>query len=356
MTATASTGDKSARMPRAERSHEPESLQPAMDPGHGYSLRLADGQGWHLVGTGKTRLFLEKLAAILDLRPGAGEDYSELVFTTSIADLDDQHGASRLSRMMGVAGLPSGPWTRHTFGPLRIWSRDDRSDLICELDTEQTRPDDTQAILAMWFVVSLMYRQAQSRGALPVHAALLGKRRIGVMLGGSGGIGKSTCCKRVPLPWHPLCDDETLIVRNEQGHYVAHPFPTWSQYLWTGSGPRWPTEDYLPVSAICFLDRGTTDQMAPIPQGAAAVQLYQSAAQVHTRIWPHVSGEETTYLKRQLFENACPIAKSVPVYRLQLSAGGAFWKELEKVLGHQDQEPANPLGGLYQDCFRDYFF
>ena len=303
----------------------------------GYSLRLADGLGWHLVGTGRARLFLEKLATILSLRPGAGEDFPKLVFSVSIADFDNPHGLSCLGPQMSVEGLLAGPGARHRFGPLNVWSRDDSCDVVLELDTEPTHPCDTQAIIAMWFVVSLMYRQAQARGALPVHAALLGKQDVGVILAGPGGIGKSTCCDRVPPTWRCLCDDETLIMRNEQGYYMAHPFPTLSPYLWTGTGPRWHTEDYLPVSAICFLKRGTTDQTNAVSQAAAAVHLYESATQVHTRIWPYLSREEAINLKRQLFDNACQIAETVPAYELQLSAAGPFWKKLERNLPHQEQ-------------------
>lgn len=335
MTDTVSTDDKPASMPVAGEIGEYAMGQFVTNSRHGYQLRLADGRGWHFVGTEKAQPFLDRLATILNLKPSGGKQLPKVVFSPAILELDGSPSLSCLSREINMAGPPASPWARHAFGPLRVWLRDGRGDLVCELDTDQTRSTSTEAIIAMWFVITLLYRQVQSFRGLPVHGALLGWQDMGVVLAGPGGIGKSTCSNRVPPPWHSLCDDETLMVRNEQGYYVAHPFPTWSQYLWNGSGSRGRTEDYLPVSAICFLKRGPYDQMTAVPQAEAAVHLYQSAAQVHTRIWPYLKGEETMHLKRQLFDNACQIVENVPAYELQLSAGGAFWKKLEKVLEHE---------------------
>ena len=46
----------------------------------GYGMRLADGQGWHIIPTEGVRSWVEKLALIMELKTSEPEGHSELIF------------------------------------------------------------------------------------------------------------------------------------------------------------------------------------------------------------------------------------------------------------------------------------
>ena len=71
-------------------------------------------------------------------------------------------------------------------------------------------------------------RDAQIRGGLLLHAALAELDDKGVILAGSHDAGKTTASSWLPEPWHSLCDDACLVVKDAKDRYWAHPWPTWS--------------------------------------------------------------------------------------------------------------------------------
>jgi len=192
--------------------------------------------------------------------------------------------------------------------------------------------DYEQSILSMRFSLFPIYQQTQVLGGLSLHAGLVGRDGKGVLLAGHKNIGKSTCCRRIPKPWHSLCDEETLIVRNEHKQYLAHPLPTWSDYLAKRSEPEWNIHSHLPISAIFLLEQANTDEVIPLGQGEAAVLINQLAMQVCCRYWNNLDYEDLRIRKAKLFENVAGLAKKIPAFSLRVSLGGRFWEEMEKVL------------------------
>ncbi len=79
-------------------------------------------------------------------------------------------------------------------------------------------------------------REAQACGGVLIHGALAELDGMGVILAAPGGTGKTTASNRLLAPWRSLCDDTTLVVRDAQGNYWAHPWPTWSCFLDGGTG------------------------------------------------------------------------------------------------------------------------
>lgn len=177
-----------------------------------------------------------------------------------------------------------------------------------------------------------IYQKAQDLGGLPFHAGLVESDGKGVLLAASRNIGKSTCCRRIPNPWDVLCDEEALVMRTDQEQYVAHPFPTWSDYLMKRSERTWDVQRYVPLSAIFFLERGETDEAIPIGQGEAAVQINNSVTQVLLRTHHYLDREEVKVSRKKLFDNGCDLAGAVPAFKLRVSLKGRFWEEIEEVL------------------------
>jgi SynChlorMet cassette protein ScmC len=184
----------------------------------------------------------------------------------------------------------------------------------------------------MRFSLYPIYQQVQDSGGLPLHAGLVEHNGKGVLLAGPKNAGKSTCCGRLPKPWYPLCDEETLIVKVNQERYLAHPFPTWSEYLAKRSEQTWNVHSHVPISSIFFLEQAGFDEAIPLGQGEASVFINQLATQVCCRYWNNLGHEDLRTRKTKLFENVTELAEAVPAFRLRVSLKGRFWEEMEKVL------------------------
>jgi len=67
-------------------------------------------------------------------------------------------------------------------------------------------------------------------------------------------------------------------------------------------------------------------------KGKAAVLMSQSSMDVYHPTWKRLDIEELRILRKNLFDNACDLAKEIPSFRLGVSLGGRFWEKIEEVL------------------------
>lgn len=280
-----------------------------------YFLQLADGQRWEIVAARGVKSWVSRLASIMQLDACAPNGHPKLIFKR------------RRGRMAEAPELPPTGWKPHDLTSLHLWYHPDVPDVVCELGSEG---DHELEILRMWLALSPVYTRTLEMGGLPLHAALVTHGDKGVLLAAAGGVGKSTCCRRIPHPWKAVCDDTALIVRNAQGEYRAHPFPTWSNYLWKRSEATWDAQAHVAVSAICFLEQDTTDEVIPVGQGQASVLITESATQICQTGWRNLSFDERRAFKETLFENACALARKIPAFRLRVSEHGRFWEKIEQ--------------------------
>jgi len=296
---------------------------------NGYCLRLANGQGWYILGLEGVSSWVKKLASIMELKACEQNGSPKLVFFPKGSPREKSEKPMWALDTSMVKDLPMGGWKSHNFGALTLWSNGEAADAICEIGSEELPEID---IIRMWQSLNPIYQRAQDVGGLPLHAALVERDEMGVLLVAPGDGGKSTCCGRLPAPWHALCDDETLIVCDTQKKYFAHPFPTWSDYLWRRSERTWDVQQFVSLSAIFFLEQAETDVVVPAGRGKAAILINQSATQVGQRSWISLQPEEARVFKKRLFENACEIARAVPTYILRVSLTGRFWEKIEGVI------------------------
>jgi SynChlorMet cassette protein ScmC len=252
-----------------------------------------------------------------------------LIFTRGETDRERQEAPIRTLGPNLQENLPKRGWKAHSLYSLQIWSHRDVPHVICDIGHEQGYELD---ISRMSLSLSLIFERAQNAGGLPLHGALVERDGAGLLLAGSGNKGKSTCCRRLPGPWHPLCDDKTLVVRDDQKRYLAHPSPTWTDYLWRGSESTWHVQSHFPLSAIFFLEPADTDQVIPIGEGQAALSVSRSAAEACRSAWTCLDRDKRRAFRKKLFDNACELARSTPAFTLRVSLNGRFWEEMEKVL------------------------
>jgi len=292
-------------------------------------MRLANGQGWHLIATEEVVAWVEKLAFIMELKQCAPNGYPKLIFV--LGQTDPKNRGQSISGLDPniQENLPKSGWKERKFPAIKIWNHHSVPDMICEVGHEKVYELD---ILRMYMALYPVFEMVQYSGGLPLHAALVERDGMGMLLSASGDTGKSTCCGRLRSPWKPLCDDETLVVRDDQKQYLAHPFPTWSEHLWRRSTQTWNVERHVSLSAIFFLEQAEADRVVSIGSGEATVLINHSAMQICHQYWHKLKSEEIRNLRKKLFENACELARSIPAFKLRVSLEGCFWEEMEKVL------------------------
>ena len=191
---------------------------------------------------------------------------------------------------------------------------------------------DDQLYLQLMQLSGVIAREAQVRGGILLHGALAERDGVGVVLAAPGGTGKTTASGRLPVPWRSLCDDTTLVVRDPRGNYMAHPWPTWSRFLWGGSGGRWNVQHAVPLGGIFLLSRAVEDRGEPVGAGQAVSLLVQSAQQASQLMSRGLGREENRAMQLERFNNLCDLARVVPAHLLHISLTGVFWKEIERAL------------------------
>lgn len=183
-------------------------------------------------------------------------------------------------------------------------------------------------------MMKIIHRDVLDRNGLFLHGALAEINGFGVILAGPSGVGKTTASIRLTEPWHSLSDDITLVVRDDQGRYWGHPWPSWS-FFWESinSGRSWDVSCAVPLKGIFFLAQAQEDKAERIGAGQAACMLMETAQQATSgRLDDKSSDGALTAMNLQLFKNACIMAKSMKSFILNVSFNGQFWKEMDIAL------------------------
>jgi SynChlorMet cassette protein ScmC len=300
-----------------------------------YLLTLGDRLGWRFTGSPGTEPWLGRMARILNFRKGEEGGLVQVNFTRRSSSLDAV--ISRILRrdrawtepLFGIRDIPADGWTMRDFGLIRIWSHSEVPNVICELSPWRS---DSRELVMMWYAHQVIYPGIVQAGGLPLHAALVSRGGMGVLLAGAEGAGKSTCCRRMAETWTVLADDGVLIVPGNGSSYVAHPLPTWSDVIMGRTERTCTLEHGVPLSAIFFLEQALQDEVVPLGQGRSSVMISASASYVARQGWRKPDPVQDRCLKTMIFNNSCCIAKTVPAFLLRVSASGEFWKPMERAL------------------------
>ena len=213
------------------------------------------------------------------------------------------------------------------------WARPgprDNPALTCVLQPFEN--DQMLAVQLMRLALTIA-REAETDGGLLIHGGLAEKKGQGVILAGPGGIGKTTASSRLSSPWHSLSDDTSLVVSDKQGVYWAHPWPTWSRFMFGGPGGQWNVQNAVPLKAIFFLSQASEIRAETMDRGKAICRLLETVKEASSLMSSRMFIDEIRAHNLQRFDNACEIVRSVPCYDLRLSMTGAFWNEIERVQG-----------------------
>jgi len=268
--------------------------------------------------------WLDKLATITGLKECPLNDSPKLIFLNKDAKNDPIGDA-------GFSGLRSEEWVSYDLKITRIWYHPGSANIICELSNDGS--SDNIEYANMWNSLQAIYLRSIHKGGLPFHAGLAELDGRGVLLAAPGDTGKSTCCRRLPDYWKPLCDDEALVVLDNQKNYHTHPFPTWSDYFFERSKNTWNVQYSVPLFGIFFLEQSKTNEAVSLRKTEATAFINESASQICQRLWRRMDVMDQRNLRMKLFNNAIEMAKALPVFLLRVSLHGRFWEEIEKALG-----------------------
>jgi SynChlorMet cassette protein ScmC len=191
-------------------------------------------------------------------------------------------------------------------------------------------------IIHMMIALFPVYSQVIHGGGLPLHGALLEHPEYGgIGILAPGGTGKTTCSQRVIAPWSSHCDDFFVVIRSRQG-YLAHPFPTWSEFLdeqKRRSGPKsWDSEDFTPLKGMYFLQKGKEDDCSVLNRIDAVQWIFDSSTQVIGWLLHDLPSRHQREIKRMIFDNACTLAQDLPAHILHATIDGRFWEKVEENL------------------------
>jgi SynChlorMet cassette protein ScmC len=279
-----------------------------------HNLVLADGSHWQIAaGDGQAASIVSQLGCAMQLRITTG------------ADGPSARGNLRRLLVQVTAHYPeASSLTRYA----SLLSEDDGF-ATCVLYPCNHSDELYIQLIQLSLVID---RDLRARGVVPIHGALAERDGMGVILAAPAGTGKTTASNRLPAPWRSRCDDTTLVVRDQQGNYWAHPWPTWSRFLDGGPGGTWDVQSAVPVKGIFFLAQAVEDRVERVGPGQAVSLLGESVRQASPLIPPGLSKEETRALNLERFNNLCALARVIPAHVLHISLTGAFWQEIERVL------------------------
>lgn len=285
-----------------------------------YKLSLSDGCRWRITSAGELDSWLQELAGILGLTAGNGAGDAHLTFTSF-------HKNNHSGNPVISADNPD--WKIYRQPSLNLSHNIDLRNFICEINGDKNNGD--MKFVNMWVSLQSLYLKAIENGGIPLHAALIERNGKGILIAGEGDTGKSTCAKRLQEVWKPLCDDETLVVFDKD-IYRAHPFPTWSDYIFRDLKKSWNVEYSVPLSAIFFLEQSERDDVQPLAKAEAALMINSSAGQVCNHFYRDSGAGERRSQTIKIFDNACKLAEKIPCFILKASREGSFWEEMEKAL------------------------
>jgi len=293
-----------------------------------FALPLADGSNWTIAGDRAVRRQLGILGRVMSLGKGRTQGGARILLLPP-GMIHDGTLESMPQRDTGhFRDLPRGGWKARIAGDVRCWYHPVCSDALCEIPTDMT-PSVLYPSLNL--CMAPLYRHAVREGGFPVHGALVEQEGRGYLLSGPSQQGKSTCCRRLPSSWTVLCDEQVLVLRGVDGGFLAHPLPTWNNFLGKGDQKSWEVATAVPLAGIFFLSKAADDAAAPLERAQAAILLYDAAMYKYRFAMAGAAHGEIRVERAALFGSTCDAAQQIPSFTLRASLHGRFWEEMEKV-------------------------
>jgi len=293
------------------------------------SLQLADGCCWGIRACEETRQWADEFGRIMGMGTCDGIPDASL----RLLRVAPCPGRGAPPWWIPPAGYPGEGWRVRISPGFELWSHPEVKETIGGLGEYRDRES---ILYQMRFALYPLYEDTVLQEGLPIHAALLAYEGRGILLAGRSEVGKSTACRRVPVPWKALGDDLALIVRDASGRYHAHALPTWSAVRNGLHDGTWDVGRSVPLAGIFFLFQAGADETVYPGRGAASVMLDSASMMVFRSVNSLTDPVDGSPLRRNVYSNAASMVSSVPCFILRLSLTGRFWEKIEEVLEKGD--------------------
>jgi SynChlorMet cassette protein ScmC len=293
-----------------------------------YQIMLADGRVWTLGAMDGAQHWLSALAAVMKLpsHPDAGPP--DLIFALHPEGNQMYEELVKCNPGRSDNNL-SCEWNARVCPGVVFYSHPDVPHSVCCLTNGHGARFPVEQMRRSLLPI---FEGELGRGGIPLHAALVGHGDKAVLLAGKSGVGKSTCCRRLPQSWEVLSDDMALALRVTDGTYRAHPVPTWSAVEDLQGRQSWAIERNVVLQAIFFLSQANRDEVCPLGRAEAAVGIYDASSVCFQTLSGRFNLPEGLPYRKQVFANASSLAAAVPAFGLCVSLTGRFWEKIEEVL------------------------
>ena len=282
---------------------ETQTTRPSRSPGLGFAI--GNGQRWVIRGLdAEAEATVQELGKVMQLMPVEGRGRGKVCWVSGQKAARGGRGATK-------------------------------GRLVCRLGPARNRLTE---VLRMEQIAAILAEQSLARNGLLIHGALAVRDGSGFILAGPSGVGKSTASLRLPLPWRSLSDDCVLVVRNRDGQYWAHPWPTWSRLRDNGPVASWPVGQAVLLKALLFLKQSPFDRAEPVSITPATALIMESAFQLARVVVATPEGDANRAICAKYLRAAWVLAAAVPSFRLHVSLTGQFWKEIALVGNGRSQK------------------
>jgi len=270
-----------------------------------YTLSLS-GHNYNLIAGKKNEFWLNEIARIMQLQFKPVKNSFKLLYFRNPQIFKFFHGAKKEFESLG----------------LKYFSTSTNAMLI-DLGKEADKRNEYLKFKHSFYP---LFEKVILSGGFPVHGGLIDN---GCILAGNSGSGKSTCCRR--SPWSALCDDTSLIIKTKSG-YLAHPWPSWGDYIQRNMNTTFPVEKSIPLKALFIVQKEKINKAIPLKISESVLQIYNFALQrIHVEI-NQIDKRRALKIKTQLFKNIWKLLEIIPAFTLKATLQGKFWKEMEGVL------------------------
>jgi len=291
--------------------------------------------GRHIISSENEQPLINRMADITCLQQSSQNNLPKLLVTRSFPFSEENVQIIHNSYLDSGEPLPETGWKETNFSLVKIFTHPDVPDAVCCVQAER---DPSCDMVILSFIYYLFNSDLLEKGGLPLHGGLIEIDNRGVVLAGSSGAGKSTCCSRIVKSWNSICDDEVMILPETINDYNLYPDPTWSDYFFNpDSKSTWDVQKGFPFCALFFIEQAEVDDAVPLGQGRAAVKIYQSAMESFSRYFPYIPKNEQKEIGIKAFESSCELAKNVPCFKLRFSREGSFLKNIEYEINKLNQ-------------------